>query len=150
MKKIFLLSIFILLLCVPIAYGDTFTGNTATDWVYVGTSKFAKITITWLDAASADGVTGTIYFPDKLFGYLFYCAVTDPGATAPTDNYDIELTKANGEEVFDSMLINRDTATTETAWSSGYHIVDGDLTFTLSNQSEDNATGTLTIYLLRP
>lgn len=39
---------------------------------------------------------------------------TDPGATAPTDNYDITLTDSLGVDVFAGLGANRDTATTET------------------------------------
>jgi len=136
------------MLSAPVIAADTFTGNTVDDWTYIG-KGWAKMTITWVDE-TGNGVSDTVYIPTKLHGYIFFYAVTDPGATAPTDNYDITLTKANGEEVFDSMLTNRDTANTETAWPSGYHVADENLTFTITDASQDvsNATGTLTIYML--
>ena len=38
---------------------------------------------------------------------------TNPGATAPTDNYDIALDDAEGHDVLEGKGVNRDTATTE-------------------------------------
>lgn len=153
MKKIFkgITTLFACLaFAVPVWAVDTFTGNTAADWTYIA-SGIAKMTISWIDDG-ANGVSGTVYIPTSLYGYRFYYAVTDPGATAPTDNYDITLTKASGEEVFDSTLLNRDTANTETAWPTGYHIADENLTFTITDASQDveDAIGTLIIYMIYP
>ena len=40
-------------------------------------------------------------------------AVTDPGALAPTDNYDIVVNDANSVDVMGGLLENRDTANSE-------------------------------------
>ena len=40
---------------------------------------------------------------------------TNPGATAPTDNYDVSVTDAEGHDVLEGVGANRDTATTEKA-----------------------------------
>ena len=39
---------------------------------------------------------------------------TDPGATAPDDNYDVVINDEDGVDVACGFLINRDTVTTET------------------------------------
>ena len=41
--------------------------------------------------------------------------VTDPGATAPVDNYDITITDDEGVDVLQGVGMNRDEATTEEA-----------------------------------
>ncbi len=41
--------------------------------------------------------------------------VTNPGATAPTDNYDVVVTNQHGHDVLQGVGANRDTANTEVA-----------------------------------
>lgn len=41
--------------------------------------------------------------------------VTNPGATAPQDDYDVALTNQHGYDVLQGLGANRDTANTETA-----------------------------------
>lgn len=66
--------------------------------------------------ATADAADGS--FPTltlrKLNGYL-QPVITNPGSTAPTDNYDISLypTYESTAEITGSSLANRDTANTE-------------------------------------
>ena len=80
--------------------------------------------------------------------------VTDPGATAPTDNYDITIVDEYGSDIFGATLTNRDTTNTEEATpliggtSYGSRLVTGDLTFTLTNNSVNEAVGTCILYFV--
>lgn len=151
MKRL-LFAVFVLLAAaVPANAAGTLTGCTAqTDWADVGNGNWA-CTVTWVDDTS--GTTGTILVPPKLYGTWAAVGVTDPGATAPTDNYDIVVSSTvSGHwaalDVFDGNLLNRDSSATEKAtWSYAPFPAYGSLTFTLSGNAVNNATGTLTIIL---
>jgi hypothetical protein len=78
--------------------------------------------------------------------------ITDPGSTAPTDNYDITLVDANGLDVLQGVGANRDTANTEAAAvvftsTSVNPVVDESdtLTLTIANNSVNSATITITL-----
>jgi hypothetical protein len=71
-----------------------------------------KVIVDWTSDDSTGAVTGTTR---KIVGYLIK-GVTDPGATAPTDNYDITITDEEGVDVLaacEDGLLNRDTANSE-------------------------------------
>lgn len=65
-------------------------------------------TVAW--TSNADG--GVVVTGINLFGQITKI-VTDPGATAPSDNYDIALTDASGSDVLLGTGNNRDTTNTE-------------------------------------
>lgn len=78
--------------------------------------------------------------------------ITDPGATAPTDNYDITLLDGNGLDVLQGVGANRDTANTEAApivftGTSVHPVVDESdvLTLTIANNAVNSATITVTL-----
>ncbi len=74
-----------------------------------------KIIADWVSDDSTGAVSGTT---KKITGTLIK-GVTDPGATAPTDNYDINITDEEGVDVLaacQSTLANRDTANSEQAY----------------------------------
>ncbi len=86
-----------------------------------------------------------------LNGYIIKI-VTNPGATAPTDNWDIRINDADGADVLNGTGADRDTANSETiyptstgaatvAWCEGSHTV------VVTGNSVNSATGTITIYL---
>lgn len=81
--------------------------------------------------------------------------VTDPGAAAPTDNYDITLLDSRGFDVLAGTGANRDTITTEGAvpvqeTTVGANLygnpvyVDGPLTLTIANAGSAKQ-GTVTV-----
>ena len=73
--------------------------------------------------------------------------MTNPGATAPTDNYDIVVNDADSVDVAAGVLANRDTANSEQAYPAAdtYHVFDGPLSLVVS--AAGNAKqGTLTLY----
>lgn len=79
---------------------------------YDETGPIKRIVADWVSDDATGAVSGTT---KKIAGRLIK-GVTDPGATAPTDNYDIAITD---EESFDVLtacagtLANRDTSNTE-------------------------------------
>jgi len=84
----------------------TFTYDDGND------KKIHKIIADWV----SDDTDGTVEGTTKKITGTLIKAVTDPGATAPTDNYDITITDEEGADVLGNCvdsLANRDTATTE-------------------------------------
>ena len=77
-----------------------------------GQGTIKTIRCTWTSDSATGAVSGTT---DKISGYLIK-GVTDPGSSAPTDNYDINITDEDSVDVLAGCkvsLINRDTANTE-------------------------------------
>jgi hypothetical protein len=84
-------------------------------------------------------------------------AVTDPGAAAPTADYDIVLTDADGLNILTGAnddLTDRHTSTTQEVYfwkelgtNAGvlYPVVNGPITFTVSNAG-DTKTGTIKLF----
>lgn len=76
-------------------------------------SKMTKVIADWVSDDATGAVTGS---SRKVCGRLVK-AVTDPGASAPTDNYDIALTDDASADILantDATLLNRDTTNSET------------------------------------
>lgn len=84
--------------------------------------------------------------------------VTNPGATAPTDNYDITFVDADGQDVMEGFLANRDTTNTEVVYPYKEVALTGAVpvalyplpgcglvTFTLANAG-DTKGGVCTVY----
>lgn len=107
--------------------------------------------------ATADAADAS--FPDtvieaKISGRLV-ALETNPGATAPTDNYDIVLDDAEDFDVLEGIGANRDTATTEKAeivasGGSGVtlaHVAKSDvLTLKITNNSVNSAGIVIKLY----
>ncbi len=83
--------------------------------------------------------------------------VTDPGSTAPTDNYDLTAPDEFGLDVFAGLAANRDTANTEhfvpgVAFTDGTTVsvmpiaVAGNVTLTLANAGSAKV-GSVTIFM---
>lgn len=109
--------------------------------------KYEKIKIEW--TSHTDG-SGSVQIPN-MSGYLIK-VITDPGATAPTDNYDITLVDADGYDAAESLLINRDTANTEVVYPvvSGAAtpvLLLGTHTFTIANAGSTK-DGVCILYLV--
>lgn len=78
---------------------------------------------------------------------------TDPGATAPTDNYDITVENANGHDVLEGVGANRDTTNSERVGVvfSGTSLhppvaADDVLTFKLANNAVNSAQIEVALY----
>jgi hypothetical protein len=63
----------------------------------------------WVSAADGTATGATT----KAFDGQVLELITNPSATAPTDNYDITVTDADGYDVLNGQGANRDTANTE-------------------------------------
>lgn len=101
-----------------------------------------KIQWSWTSAigGAADKVTAANYAGDVL------ALVTDPGATAPTDNYDITITDPDGYDVMQGAGADRDTANTETAVPAKASVAFGKLTLNVAAAGDAKA-GVATLYI---
>lgn len=116
------------------------------------------LTFSWVGDASAGTVPATSITANQakaLAGLKAVLAITNPGSTAPTDNYDITITDEDGVDIFGGSLANRDTANSEQARPAiatlgGERLVDGSiLTFNLTNNSVASATGVCKVYFIK-
>lgn len=111
-----------------------------------------KIVVDWTGDAS-DGTVPNLSMPN-LYGYVIK-AITNPGSTAPTANYDIALgdPEDSSLDALGSALANRSATVTEQAYPtvSGAAIPiwldSGTYTLSVSNNSVNSATGRIIIYL---
>lgn len=101
-----------------------------------------KIKWAWTSAVggAADLVTAGNYAGDVV------SLVTDPGAAAPTDNYDVTITDAEGYDVLQGAGANRDTANTEQAAPAAASVAFGKLTLNVSNAG-DAKEGVAVLYI---
>jgi hypothetical protein len=80
---------------------------------------------------------------------------TNPGSTAPTDNYDIVINDADGIDLMGGSLLNRDASNSEAAApaiATGVYWprpVDGALTISISNNSVNSAVVVVKVFLSR-
>jgi len=90
--------------------------------------KFAWVSGTVGEDGTASGQTTNVY-SGKILGLA-----TDPGATAPTDDYDITVTDEDSMDVLMGAGADRDTANTEYVLSASLGAVANDkLTINVSN-----------------
>lgn len=117
-----------------------------------GAGGIKRVVFTWTSDASgnATGTTG-----NAIDGEIVR-VVTNPGATAPSDNYDVVITDADGVDVLGGAGANRDTANSEqtiplletTVGAATYGnriVVDGPLSLSISNAG-DSKQGVVTVY----
>ncbi len=115
------------------------------------TSKFLTVTWSWLGDGAGAVVSETTR---ALLGFVV-AVQTNPGATAPTDNYDVAITNADGVDVLLAAGADRDTTNSEIAYpkDSGIPVLvpfSGALTFALTNNSVAAALGTVTLFIAVP
>jgi len=112
-----------------------------------GTSKQGgvwKCTWAWTSDASGNVSGNTKQLP---YGYVIRVE-TDPGSTAPTDNYDVTLLDTGGIDIIQGVGADRDTANTETTnfssplWHDGSRVVD----LTIANAGNAKV-GVLTLWI---
>lgn len=73
-----------------------------------GRAKSRRTVVDWVSDASGNADVSLT----DLYGWLVKI-VTDPGAAAPTDDYDVTLMDENGIDALAGTGMNRDTVTTE-------------------------------------
>lgn len=133
----------------------TFTYDDGADGSGV-TGGIRKVLVSWTSDDTTGAVTGTTM---KIVGTLIK-AVTDPGAAAPTANYDIAITDEEGVDVLaacQSTLANRHTANSEQVYflvldaagtplaQSVHPVVCDALTIAVTNAG-NSKTGQLVLY----
>lgn len=130
----------------------TLTSDNITNHGYNNRYMVRKIIVDWV-ASSSDGSLPTLTL-SNLYGFCIK-AITNPGTTAPTDNYDIKLGDPNdtGVDALASALVDRDTANTEVVYptASGActpcFLEKGDYLLAITGNSVNSATGRLILYL---
>lgn len=90
--------------------------------------KRIKWTWTCTAGGAADKITVNGYY-----GKVLACVTIPDAGDAPTDNYDITITDADGFDVLQGTGANRDTANTETAVPTTDSPVYGPLTLNVTN-----------------
>jgi len=110
------------------------------------------LTFTWT-AAGGGGAYTAETSRDDIVGWVMRVE-TDPGATAPTDNYDITLKNTRTLDISGGNLANRDTANTETVMpkpgaNDGAFFNDSTLVHAITGNSVANAVGVTKVFYLR-
>jgi hypothetical protein len=112
--KVFIWTVLIILLifATPSVYAASCTNgsltlSTTTDNV----NQIRKISGVWVSKSDGN-VDGGSNCDIPINGYIVQ-VVTDPGATAPTDNYDIVLNDSDSMDIMGGRLQNRDTSNSE-------------------------------------
>lgn len=154
----FLYAIMFVLLLVSqfsFATGSVTVSRTNRAYGLAGGKYTQVVNIDWV-ADSADGSVPTTSVP--LFGYTVKI-ITNPGATAPTANYDIAFgdPEDNNLDALASALQNRHTSTTEQVYpmiagapgtvSAHPVFLAGTYAVSVSNNSVNSATGRIQVYL---
>ena len=102
-----------------------------------------RVKFAWTSSAggAADATTSATYSGEVL------TLVTDPGATAPTDNYDVVVNDADSIDVLAGAGANRDTANTEYVLAASLGgCVDSKLTLAITNAGNAK-DGTVYVYI---
>ena len=124
------------------------------DTPYAGTHGLVKVLITWLADSGTAAVTETAFDATDTVDILGrYCilGLTDPGTTAPTANYDIEILDEYGIDIFGGALTNRDAANSEQVVPKinsvyGGRLCAGVWNFKLTNNAVNSAEGKCILY----
>lgn len=108
-----------------------------------------RLVIDWVGSA-ADGTVPDTTLP--VFEGRLYELTTNPGAVAPTDNYDITVEDDQAVDRLQGLGANRDTANTESlpivyAGSTIHPVISRSdaLTLKIANQAVHSATGRIVI-----
>jgi hypothetical protein len=137
-----------LLLCVALVLIPAIAWAAAGTATKTETTPFAvkKIVWSWTSGTAGEGGTvtsaTTASFTGKIIGLT-----TDPGATAPTDNWDVTITDSAGHDVLLGAGADRDTANTENVASASLGAVAGSpLTLNITNAG-DAKTGVVILWI---
>lgn len=83
-------------------------------------------------------------------GLYLYSLITDPGTPAPTDNYDITAVSSQNLDILGGAGADRDTTNTEqVAPGTLNSMFNGNVTFTVANNSVNSAVIVADFYILR-
>ncbi len=131
---------------------NTLTSDSIINIGYSESKRVRKIIVDWV----GDDATGAVpnLTLSNLQGYVIK-AITNPGSTAPTSNYDIALGDPldNSLDALASLLNNRSATVTEQVYTnvSGattpIWLDKGDYVLSVTNNSVNSATGQIVLYL---
>lgn len=156
MKKLILILIMAAFLMAPgIAQAD---GTVTVTSDYAAAGDVTKVNFAFIanaaGAATIPATSSSTEWPKtgRNVGCIAFVE-TDPGSTAPTDNYDITLTDQYGLDIMGGSLANRDTTDTEQAAPligsfAGCRTVTSAFTINISGNSVNSATGTVIVYIV--
>ena len=167
MKKTLFLFFILALVLPTIAHSAGSVTQTLTAQEPAGISTGGQVQLlTFYFTGSADDgtVPSTATSTDitaAIQGMCIYEVITNPGATKPTDNYDIVLNDADGADMMGGTLADRDETNSERAVPLlmttklgtevfGCSLVNGAMTLVITNQNVHSATGTVKVFLKRP
>lgn len=135
----------------PIAHA---TGSSMSI-TYSRAGEYCKITVDWVSDSTSGAVSATT---KPVYGELVR-GVTDPGSTAPADNYDVALTDPAGADLLGLShddLMDRDTANTEhvyfnlkpdaTTVLAAYPVVADAITISVTN-ADNSKVGRIILYV---
>jgi len=124
----------------------------SANWNKIFNNGSGKVTIDWTSDSTGGTVAQTSPWP--IFGTITRI-VTNPGATAPTADYDATITDEDSIDVALGLLANRHTSTTESVYPTQVGstastwtgiTVAGTLTLNISNAG-NSKKGMITIYM---
>lgn len=93
---------------------------------------------------------GSVEYTTQAVRGVIHRVTTNPGSTAPTDNWDITVSDENGIDVLASLGANRDTTNSETVFpvdtTSGFPFAVSEPLAVAVTNAGDSKTFSLTIY----
>lgn len=109
--------------------------------------------VNWAWTAHTNGAVSPATSTTDIDGYIFLI-VTNPGATAPTNNYDLTITCADGEDILGGNGANRASVASQRvrptiSSQAGDSFCEGAATLNVSNNSVTSATGVVKAYIRR-
>jgi hypothetical protein len=141
MKKI--LFIIFIILFTSTVYG---AGTISWDFDKIGPLGIYKYTATCTADSSDGSYPSTSGSTWNIDGFVLLVE-TDPGSTAPTDNYDIVLNDKYGADIMGGDLADRDSSATERV--KRVEFVDGRITPVITNNSVNSAVIVIYIYVAK-
>ena len=159
-RLIAFLAGFLVLVCVSSVFA---AGTVTANKLSLGPGKSA-IVISWTADSSAatvpsfkigvlTGNTGESKpMMSECIGSYMYVGETVAGGTAPTNGYAITLKDASGLDLAGALLGTLSSSAVQSFnfgnQTAGYPVVAGDITFALTGNLVNSATGTLTVYFV--
>jgi hypothetical protein len=133
----------ILAICGPARAVDSVVTQVLNDWEAVKVLTFTVTTATGGGLTAGHGVISDANLR-RLKGMYLYALQTDPGATAPTADYDITVTDPNSLDMCAGKAINRHTSNTEmvycTSSTQPYSVVRGTTTLVIAAAGDEKQT----------
>lgn len=113
------------------------------------------IDIKWKGAASGGAVQSRTIPKNEIAGWFLQCMITVPGATAPTNAYDITLKDSLGLDALIGKGVDRSDTVSEIAFPLVGTLpvlvpIYDDMIFAIANQSVNSAFGTARLVFVRP